>query len=405
MRRTTVHWLMALLLVVSLLGAACQVEEGGEPDPADDGGEQAAGDEGEDEPIVVGVNIEQSGDASVQGEAYAQAVQLLAERVNDDGGVLGRPLELEIVDNRTDPTEAVTQTQQLVEQDVVAMVGPGTSPTTLAAMDVILESGIPTFSMGSADPISEPAEDRPNVFKVPQHQSIAADVIVEHMQGENIERVGVIAVNNPYGDSGLAAFEALADEGEIDLVGVERFESADTDMTGQLRSLVAADAEAIVTVAIPPGAPTVRRNAVEDLGLELPMYHDHGAGAELFIELAGESADGALIAHPRTLIWDQVEEDHPQHDALQQFGTAYTEAVGEVSGFGGYAWDALGLIIAGIEESGGTAPDDIIQGLYDLEEYPGVNGVFRITEDDHHGLDADSMEILTVVDGEWEVAE
>lgn len=359
----------------------------------------------EGDPVLVGVNIEQSGPASVQGEAYARAVELLARQINDAGGILGRPLELQVVDNATDQTEAVTQTQRLVDDGAVAMVGPGTSPTTLAAMDTILSAGIPVVSMGSADAITDPPADRPNVFKTPARGSLMASEIVAHMGEQGIGRVGLIAVNNPYGDSGVTAWEELAAAGDVELVGIERFEATDTDMTTQLNSLAGAGAEAIVTWAIPPGAPTVRRNAVENLGIELPMYFDAGAGAELFVELAGAAADGALVIHPRTLIWDQVGADDPQAEALTEFGSAYTGEFGAMSGFAGYAWDALGLLRTAIEQAGDTEPEAIIEAMEGLGEYVGVTGTYEITADDHQGLGEGDLVMLTVEGGEWRPAE
>ncbi len=381
-------------LVLIMLITGCAAEGGGEPTDADGGGNG-------DGPIVIGVNVEQSGGASVQGQAYVNAVTLLAEQINDDGGILGRPLELEIVDNATDQTEAVTLTNQLVQQGVVAMIGPGTSPTTLAAMDVILESGIPTISMGSSDAISDPASEHPNVFKTPQRGTLLAEELVAHFDEVGIDSVGLIAVNNAYGDNGVESMQALADEGAIELVGVERFEADDTSMVAQLNNLLGAGAEAILCWAIPPGAPTVRRNAVESLGVDVPMYFDAGAGAELFIELAGEAANDAFIVHPKTLIWDDVATDDPQAEVLQAFGEAYTAEYGEMSGFAGYAWDALGLLRAAIEDSGDTTPEAIVSGLENLGEYVGVTGSFEITAEDHQGLGEGDMVILQVADGDW----
>lgn len=355
-----------------------------------------------DEPIRIGVNIEQTGGAAVQGEAYARAVDLLAGQINDAGGVLGRQLELIVVDNQTDPSEAVIQTQALIDEGVVAMIGPGTSPTTLAAMDTILASGLPTISMGSADVIVDPASEHPNVFKTPARSALVTEVIAADLAAKGIGSVGLIAINNPYGDSGIGAWEQLADAGEIELVGVERFEPADSDMSGQINSLIDAGAEAIVTWAIPPGAPTVRRSAIESVGTDLPMYFDAGAGAELFIELAGSAADGALVAHPPTLIWDEIPEDHPQYEALTSFGEAYTGEFGAMSGFAGYAWDALALLVAAIEQAGSTDSAAIITALENLGEYAGVTGTYEITADDHQGLGTDDILMLVVADGGWD---
>lgn len=392
---------VAVPAVLALLVTGCAA-------PEDAGGRAGSGeDEDAEGPILVGLNIELSGAAAVQGQAYVNAAELWVEQTNADGGIMGREVELEILDNGSEQTEAVVLTRQLAERGATAMIGPGTSPTTLAAMDAILETGIPTFSMGSAEAIVEPATDRPNVFKTPFGSGPNVDAAITYLTDQGIGTVGVIAVNNPYGDSGITAWEEATAEGDaaVELVGVERFEGDATDMTAQLNNLVGAGAGAIAVVAIPPGAPTVRRNAVDGLGLDIPMIFDAGAGAELFIELAGSAADGALVTHPPTLVWDEVADDDPQYEALQAFGTAYTERYGAMSGFAGYAWDALGLLRAAIEEAGSTESGAIVEALEGLGEYVGVDGVYELSAEDHQGLDAESLRILTVTDGEWTVVE
>lgn len=397
------------LLILTAAGCAAPGSEEGAQDGATDGQPTTSpatgqGGGGDNEPILIGANIELSGGASVQGESYANALNLLADRINDEGGLLGRPLEISIIDNSTDQTEAVTATRRLVEEGAVAMVGPGTSPTTLAAMDVILETGIPTVSMGSANVIVEPVEEHPNNFKTPQNGSLMAEMIVAHAQESGLTRLGLIAVNNPYGDSGITAMQQATQEAGMELVGTEKFEGDDSDVTAQLNNLVNAGAESIVVWAIPPGAPTVRRNAVENLGLDLPMYFDAGAGAELFVELAGDAADGALIIHPKTMVWDEVPEDDPQYEALQTFGDVYTEEFGEMSGFAGYAWDALGLLRAAIEQAGTTQPEAIVSAIENLDTYVGVTGTYEITPENHQGLNEDDLAMLTIENGEWTYA-
>jgi branched-chain amino acid transport system substrate-binding protein len=362
---------------------------------------------GGDEPIKIGVNVELSGPASVLGQAYADAAKLRAQTLNEqEGGILGRPIELVVSDNRTDQTEALTLTRELAErEEVVATLGPGTSPTSLAAMGEILKSGLPTFSLGSAAAIVEPAEERPNVFKTTPEGDVAATAIVGDLVDRGLRRVALLSTNNPYGDDGLEAMRSLADMGSIELVATEKFEEGDSDTTPQLRRLLDADPDAIVTWAIPPGAPTVRRDAVEKLDVKLPMYFDTGAGAELFLELAGKSADGALLAQPKSLVWDQVAADDPSAKQLEEFGRAYTQEYGTMSGFAGFAWDSLGMLKAAIERAGTTAPGEVVEALETLGTYRGVTGTLEFSPDSHSAMSADDLEILEVSKREWVLPE
>ncbi|SRR5579875_739105 len=197
-------------------------------------------------PILVGLNIEQSGSASVQGEAYAHTATLWAEQVNSKGGILGRPVELVTVDNKSDPTEAAVLTRQLVQRGVVAIVGPGTTPTTLAAMDTILKSKVPDFSMGSADSIVVPVQQRPNVFKTTFQASQNVDAILADMKRRGIQRVGLLTVNNSYGDAGLAAWRSAEQQGQVQIVAAEKFEANATDVTPQLTRIMSANPQSSV---------------------------------------------------------------------------------------------------------------------------------------------------------------
>jgi branched-chain amino acid transport system substrate-binding protein len=353
-----------------------------------------------DEPIRIGINIEQSGHASLLGEAHVKALELRARLINEQGGILDHQVELVFRDNKSDPTESVTQTMALLEEDVVAIIGPGTTQATLAALPTVLESGIPTISMGSADEIVEPVDEHPNVFKTTPSGRLMARGLVEDMKRQGITRVGLIAVNNQYGDDGVGAWEELAEAGEVELLAVERFESTDVSMTSQLGNLVEAEPQAIVVWGIAPGAPTVRRNAVEELGVTLPMYFDTGA-AEGFLELAGDAASGARIVHPKSMVWDQIPAEDPQYQALQEFGTAYTAEYGEISAFAGFAWDALGLVQAAIEQAGSTEPEAVNQALVDLGAFNGVSGVIDYTPEDHQGVPQEALVVAEIVDGRF----
>ncbi len=76
-----------------------------------------------------------------------------------------------------------------------------------------------------------------------------------------------------------------------------------------------------------------------------------------------------------------------------------------MSGFAGYAWDALGLLRAAIEQAGTTDSAEVVRAIENLGEYVGVDGVYTLSADDHQGLDAEALRLLTVQDGEWIEAE
>ena len=392
--------LIALTAAVGLGLTACAAPE---EEDTGTGGTGAAGGDSGDGPIKIGVNIELSGPSAVQGTAYKNAVEMVAEEINADGGVLGRDLELVIRDNKSDPTEALQVTKQMVEnEDVVAIVGGGSSPTTMSTIEYVQSAEVPIVSMGSSDAIVMPVEERAWVFKVPAGTDMVMDKIFGEFEKEGITRVGFISVDNPYGDAGLQAFTNNAPDAGIEIVGTEKFQATDKDYTSIVTKLVGQDPEAIIVWAIPPGAGIVAQNIAAS-GFDGPVYYDPGAGAELFIRGAGEAAEGARLVHPAVLVADQVQGAANQ-EVMTEFHHAYSEAYGEYSGFASYGADALKMIVQAIEEAGSTDRQAVRDAL-DTIEYTGITGVYSMSAEDHSALDPEALVMVTVEDGEWKLLE
>jgi branched-chain amino acid transport system substrate-binding protein len=386
------RWRIVLTLLVGVLLAGCAADESG--------GDAATPAQGG--PIKIGLDIELSGPASVQGEAYQRAAQLVAEQVNAKGGVLGRKVELVIRDNKSDPAEALQVAKGLVERDkVVGIVGGGSTPTTLSIADFVETSKVPTVSMGSSGQIVNPPDRRRFVFKTPASTGQVIDVMAKDMAARGIKNVALLSVNNAYGDAGLDGLQEAAPANGLSLVDSEKFEATDRDFTTQVTKLKGANPDALVVWAIPPGAGIAARNA-KDLGLGKPVYFDAGAGAELFLQGAGDAAEGVYMVHPKVLVADQVT-SAPNKQAMDDFYGAYTGRYGTYSGFASYAADALNLLLQAITKAGGTDGQKVRDALEQLS-YSGVTGQFQMAADNHNGLATDSLTVVTVKDGKWALA-
>jgi branched-chain amino acid transport system substrate-binding protein/urea transport system substrate-binding protein len=98
------------------------------------------------DPIKVGVLQPLSGGLENLGQQGVQGTQLAIEEANEAGGVLGRPFELVIADDRTDPKTAVERTRELIQRDqVVAIFGPVTSANRDAIQPTIERFKTPLF--------------------------------------------------------------------------------------------------------------------------------------------------------------------------------------------------------------------------------------------------------------------
>jgi branched-chain amino acid transport system substrate-binding protein len=93
-------------------------------------------------PIKIGVSISTSGDFSQDGTATQQGYELWADQVNQSGGLLGRKVQLDIVDDNSTPDQVTTNYTKLITLDKVDLVvGPFSSLLTKPASVVTARYG------------------------------------------------------------------------------------------------------------------------------------------------------------------------------------------------------------------------------------------------------------------------
>ena len=125
------------------------------------------------QPIVIGVSTPQTGVAAVASEWEMWGVNLAVEEINAAGGLLGgRKIELMVLDNKCNPSEAVNVANKLVEAKVVAIEGAHCSSAHLASMKIVADAKIPMITGIASNPqITELAGPGPQRILVP-HQPV-----------------------------------------------------------------------------------------------------------------------------------------------------------------------------------------------------------------------------------------
>lgn len=94
------------------------------------------------DPIKVGFALDLTGPISVQGIPGANVAKMMVEKINANGGLLGRPLEMYLEDTATNESLAVTKVRNLIEQhDVDVVIGGITSSMRNAIKDTIVNRG------------------------------------------------------------------------------------------------------------------------------------------------------------------------------------------------------------------------------------------------------------------------
>lgn len=409
MKHTKLFQVLAILVVLALLVSAC----GGASQPAEQpkeetpAVEEAAPAEAEGEPYKIGVFFSVTGPASSLGVPERDTAQMIVEQVNAAGGIKGpdgqmHPLEVVMEDDQTDAAEGVLIVKKLVEEAKVPVIVGGTSSgVSIAVIDTITEAKVPFISNAASGAIIQPVEERYWIFKTPQMNVPVSQVQGDWMKANGITKIASFGVNNGFGADSMLALKQVAEDEGIEIVWEGTFEPGDTDFSAQLTQIAGTDAQAVIAHATPAeGAPLTVQ--YRDLGLEIPIVHNHGIGNQAFIDLAGEAAEGVLFPIGKLMVVDDLPADDPQKEVLTQYVADYTDYTGgsTPSIFGGHAWDSMQMAIMALEAVGPN-PAAIRDYLEGIQNFAGISGVFNISAEDHNGIGKETLVMVQIKDGTW----
>jgi branched-chain amino acid transport system substrate-binding protein len=103
------------------------------------------------EPVKIGITTILSGSLADRGQSEQYGAQLALDRINQTGGVLGRPVEAFYADNACKPEVGVPETRRLIEQEhVPVVIGALCTPVTHAIMPVVEQAKVPLVIATSA---------------------------------------------------------------------------------------------------------------------------------------------------------------------------------------------------------------------------------------------------------------
>lgn len=143
------------------------------------------------EPVKIGLVTTLSGLSSSMGINTRNAAMLSIEQVNREGGIDGRKVELIIKDDRADPETALLACNELIEEGVVAILGPFISTVTMKTLPLMNEKGVLMLSTGTSTAQLTGIDD--NLLRLLVPVDIKAPYLAElAYKQKNIKKITVI---------------------------------------------------------------------------------------------------------------------------------------------------------------------------------------------------------------------
>jgi branched-chain amino acid transport system substrate-binding protein len=353
------------------------------------------------EPIRIGAVLSTTGPAGYLGDPQLKTLQTYLAQINQEGGVLGRKLELVHYDDASEAGKANGFAKRLIDDDKVDFLIAGTTTgATMAMAPLVEKAGIPLISLSGAVVVVEPVKKW--IFKTPHTDRMAAEKVFEDMKKRGFTKVGLLSETSGFGQSGAKETKLVAQKYGITLVADETYGPKDTDTTAQLTKIRGVPGiQALLVFGLGQGPAVVTKNAAQ-LGMKLPLYQSHGVASNEFLKLAGPAAEGVRMPSPALLVANSLTANDPQRPLVTSYAATYWKQYkDEPSTFGGYALDALTLGLHAIKTAGSTNKEAVRNALEKTRGFMGTTGQFNMSANDHMGLDLSAFRMVEVKNGGW----
>lgn len=329
-------------------------------------------------PIVIGVSTGQTGAVAVAAEWELWGVNLAVAEINAAGGLLGRKVEVMVLDNKCNPSEAVNVANKLVEAKVVAIEGAHCSSAHLASMKIIADAKIPMVTGIASNPqITELAGPGRNEysFRISPSDAAMMEALGTYLGEKKVfKNVAIIGEDTDFGRGGADAFKKVAEKAGVTIVSTDFHPQNTPDFTSILTRIQQRRPDAIATFQVGGDSINFLRQAMQ-LGVRIPYTGriELGGRNQPIIEAGGMEKSISAWTYNATI-------DTPSNKAFVDKIKAKHNSEPYLQTWGGY--DSIRVIAQAIKDANSTEGPKIKDAIKNMK-FTNVMGKV-VTFDDHN---------------------
>ncbi len=330
------------------------------------------------EPIRIGLVDETTGPQAEAGVLTLRGVQLAMEEINAAGGILGRPVQLVIEDNQSTNPGTVLAYSKLVEQKVVAVIGPLRSTQVQAASPTIAKAKLPAI-IGGSDPTLTRVNN-PWIFRVRPSDIYSSRAMAEFgVKTLGKRKWAIVHSTDTFGANGKTALaEALKARG-IEPVLVQGYTSNQQDFTAVVLSVKKAGADIIGSYMTNSPDVGIFARQLRQLGVQAEWIGSTSLVTETALKLAGDALWGTYT----------VTDFFVDANAESKVFAAKFKAKHGFSPdlYSAWSYAALHLLKSAIEKAGSTDSAAIRTAILNTKGLKGIEGEYHFDQngDGLHG--------------------
>jgi branched-chain amino acid transport system substrate-binding protein len=315
------------------------------------------------EPIKVGFVTSLTGPYGSLAEDQVRGLTLAQEEAKASGGVLGRPVELLVRDDQTNPGEAAKKSKELIEKDRVQfLMGCISAATQLAMNEQAKRANIPFFGVCQSNDINKAPDRGPYTLHEALTPYMTAQSLGEWVAQNLGKRWYFLAADYAWGHQIYESFVNILDKHGGTNLGVTRFPLGATDFTAYLPRIQAANPEVLIFA----GAGRAQENAFKQMaafGLKNKMKIVNPVSDLQFdIPIGFKILENTYSS--THFSWELAD----QLPSAKRFVEAFRQRFGTPpSGYAAYAYSALRSLLWAVEKGQSLEPDKVAQALLGTE--------------------------------------
>jgi branched-chain amino acid transport system substrate-binding protein len=353
------------------------------------------------DPIKIGVYEPMTGDKAAGGQQTMEGVNLAYEMRKE---AIGRPIELILVDNKSDKVEAANAMARLLDKDkVVAVIGSYGSSLSMAGGPLALKAKVPVMGCSPTNPLV--TKDNAFYFRAcfidPFQGEVMARYAVKDLNAKTAAIVQDVAQDYSVGLASFfkKAFTQLT--GKPDSIVAEvSFQSGDSDFTAQLTNVIEKKPDVIF---MPSYYQDMAQFAIQakQLGVKATLLGGDAVEAPELISVGGDAVEGVKFS-------THYSADAAEREISKKFAEAYQKKYNKIpNAFAALGFDAYNLLIDAIETAKSADSVAIRDTLAKFKSHEAVTGIITFDENNNPiksavilGVEGGKFKYITTVNPE-----
>lgn len=332
------------------------------------------------ETVKIGLQAPLTGDYAAEGQWAKQSVEIAAELINKKGGVLGKQVEIVVVDDASNPKDSALAAQKVVAQGLKQVIASYGSSVTAPAADLYDANKVVSVGYGCTAVRLTMEKQRPYFFRTAGRDDTQSEYFVKFATEQlQAKRIAVMHDNQDYGkgvaDDAIKFLQPFIDSKEVELVYFDAITPGESDYSSVVSQIKSINPDVWFYTGYYSEAALLLKQA-RDAGVTSIFVGNNSVPTPEFEKIAGvDIIKGSIHLNepiPQFLTFAESSE------FLDAYKAKYNELPGSI--WAVYAADALNALVGAIEKAGSTDPDAVAGVMRTMTDVSGITGPLLFTD-------------------------